>query len=244
MLLICPIIAVALSTSQNSAAAGQPDVAASFSFSPLLPVTGETVTFTSSSTSSSATNSIETQEWDFDDDGSFDDRVGTIVRRAFAVAGSYRISLRVVGKHKGTDVTTQIVTVQPRSSQLLKPFPVVRLVGKITRNGVRVRRLTVNAPKEASVVVTCNGHRCPRRRRTRSSRRAAPEDRMARAARLVQISRLEGSLLRFGSKLRVYVTKPPLIGKYTRFKIRRSGPPERIDRCLIPGREKPARCPA
>ena len=45
-------------------------------------------------------------------------------------------------------------------------------------------------------------------------------------------------------KLEVFVTKPGMIGKYTRFKIRKAKAPTRTDRCLMPGSNKPVRCTA
>jgi PKD repeat protein len=239
----CLVLLLGAAAGQSAGAVGStPEINASFVFSPVLPIIGETVTFTSTSTSRGTNNPVEKLEWDLDNNGTFDDRVGSPVRRAFAVPGTYKISLRASGKHKGTDVVSQIVSVLPKSAQLIKPFPVVRLVGRVTDKGVRVRRLTVNAPTDARVLVTCRrkGHSCSRRRLSRTDATRG----QVRAAKVIQISRFEGRLLRFGTKLRVYVTKPPLIGKYTRFKIRRTGPPHRIDRCLIPDREKPVRCPA
>jgi hypothetical protein len=43
-------------------------------------------------------------------------------------------------------------------------------------------------------------------------------------------------------KIEVYVTKPGMIGKFTRFTIRKGKAPSRIDRCLMPGSTKPVRC--
>jgi hypothetical protein len=48
--------------------------------------------------------------------------------------------------------------------------------------------------------------------------------------------------LRAGVRLEVFVTKRGMIGKYTRFRIRRGKAPARLDRCLVPGVKKPVRC--
>ena len=44
--------------------------------------------------------------------------------------------------------------------------------------------------------------------------------------------------------VRVFVTKPGTIGKYTRIRIRGGKPPARADRCLPPSSWTPMKCPA
>jgi len=50
--------------------------------------------------------------------------------------------------------------------------------------------------------------------------------------------------LRAGTVLEVFVTQKGMIGKYTRFKIRRLKAPLRTDSCTAPGRTRVRRCPA
>ena len=50
-------------------------------------------------------------------------------------------------------------------------------------------------------------------------------------------------VLRPGAVLQIRVTKAGTIGKYTRLRIRRGRPPNRIDRCLVPGGKRPVHCP-
>ncbi|MDP9144183.1 MAG: hypothetical protein M3N43_05745, partial [Actinomycetota bacterium] len=50
--------------------------------------------------------------------------------------------------------------------------------------------------------------------------------------------------LRAGTILRVSIRRSGQIGKYTSWVIRGGKLPKRKDRCLYPGRIKPARCPA
>ena len=45
--------------------------------------------------------------------------------------------------------------------RLLSPFPVVRITGRVTGKGTRIRRLTVVAPLGARVKVRCHGRGCP-----------------------------------------------------------------------------------
>jgi hypothetical protein len=113
--------------------------------------------------------------------------------------------------------------------RLLSPFPIVRIAGRIGRNGTRFRVLSVDAPRGASVMVRCTGRRCPFKTSTRA---AAAGERLAYAARKVRIRKLEGRLLRAGSMIRIYVTKTGAIGKYTSIRVRRGKPPRRADRCL------------
>jgi hypothetical protein len=46
-----------------------------------------------------------------------------------------------------------------------------------------------------------------------------------------------------GTRLGIYVRKGDTVGKYTRFTIRAGAAPKRLDRCLMPGRARPVRCP-
>jgi hypothetical protein len=43
--------------------------------------------------------------------------------------------------------------------------------------------------------------------------------------------------------VRIFVTKPGVIGKFTSIKIRGRKSPLRVDRCLMPGQMKPVKCP-
>jgi hypothetical protein len=113
-------------------------------------------------------------------------------------------------------------------------FPVVRLAGKITRRGTRIRELTVNAPEGARVQVACRGRGCPFRRLAK---------RTARIARLVTFRRLRGRLLRPRAVVQIWITRPDALGKYTRFRIRHGRPPSRADRCAVSGVRRPVRCP-
>jgi hypothetical protein len=122
---------------------------------------------------------------------------------------------------------------------LLSPFPVVRVAGKITRRGTKLRLLAVDAPAGARVIITCKGRSCPFRSSVRS---AAAEE--VHASNLLRFRSLERKPLRPGVTVTIYVTKPGVIGKYTRFKIRKGKPPARVDSCLAPGSTKPVQCPS
>lgn len=111
--------------------------------------------------------------------------------------------------------------------RLLRPFPIVRIAGRLTRTGASIRVLSVRAPRGARVLALCSGRGCPRRASS-----AIVRARAARTGR-VRFGRLQRSL-RAGARIQVFVTSPTRIGKYTRFRIRRGLAPKRLDRCLAP----------
>jgi hypothetical protein len=119
----------------------------------------------------------------------------------------------------------------PVRAAYLRPFPVVRIRGYSMRGGVRITLLSVRGPRSARVRVTCAGGGCPR------GPGPAP---VAPPARLRHFERF----LPAGTVLRVRVTAASAVGKYTSFRIGAHGAPRRTDRCLLPGRWAPARCPA
>ena len=114
---------------------------------------------------------------------------------------------------------------------LINPFPVIRIAGTITRKGVRLRLFLVNAPAGSKIVVRCRGKKCPFSKKSR-------------AAKALRLRTIEKRFYPAGVKIEVFVTKPGMIGKYTRFKIRKAKAPTRTDRCLMPGSNKPVRCTA
>jgi PKD repeat protein len=233
---------------------------ASFGHSPNPPLAGDTVSFFS--TSSDPDGPIVDQTWDLDGDGAFDDAVGATATRLFAAAGTYTVGLRVTDDDGVASTAVTSLEVLPRldgagsasgltgasgvlrsALRLLNPFPIVRIVGTVTRRGVRLRRLLVDAPPGATVSVSCRGRRCPFRNRTSMASRPRSPGR-AHAARVIRFRRLERRLLRAGVRIKVRVTKPDAIGKYTLFRIRKRRSPARVDRCLVPGQSKPVRCSA
>jgi hypothetical protein len=114
--------------------------------------------------------------------------------------------------------------------KVMKPFPVVRISGRLTSTGAQITRLTVRASKRASIDVRCRGRSCPNRK-------------FARATSLRRLKQFERHL-RAGTRLTIVVSKPGRIGKWTKITIRRGAVPKRLDQCSYPGRERPAACPA
>jgi hypothetical protein len=110
---------------------------------------------------------------------------------------------------------------------LLRPFPVVRIKGRLLGGGALVTLLRVRAPSTATVDVRCNGPRCRLRRRSFGSGHITALERFLRA----------------GTRITIRVSKPNAVGKYVRLVIRDGAAPHRRDACLIPGSGKPAECP-
>jgi hypothetical protein len=127
--------------------------------------------------------------------------------------------------------------------KLLSPFPVVRISGVLRRGGIRVRLLTVDAPSGAKVRVRCRRRGCPFRRLTRKATSGPGGSARGHVSRLIKFKRFRGRLLRAGTVVQIFVTKPGTIGKYTRIRVRRGKLPSRADRCMIPGSARPVLCP-
>lgn len=227
---------------------------AGFTFAPFHVLAGQPVTF--QSTSSGPGGSIVSQLWDLDADGSFDDAAGSTAQAVYTTPGNHAVSLKVTDDRGRATVAFQFVAVEPdpagasaaapptvASSQSpkaraplrrLAPFPTVRIRGAVTRQIVRVALLSVRAPAHATVTVRCQGASCPKR---------TTVQRVGAHARVVRFRELERAL-RSGTILRVSVTRPGTIGKYTRFALRRGRAPARSDRCLRGSSARPIACPA
>ena len=118
------------------------------------------------------------------------------------------------------------------SLELMSPFPVVRLAGRLTRRGARITTLSVRAPRGALILVRCRPRGCVRRwiKLGRG---------ILRPVRFLDFERS----LRAGRIIEVLVGRIDVVGKFTRFRIRRGRPPARRDLCLVPGQTEASRCP-
>jgi hypothetical protein len=234
------LLAVVMSLASAGSAGAR--VTSGFTQTPISPVVNQVVTFTSTSTAPGNNNRLIAQQWDLDNDGAFDDASGATAARAFAPAGTYIVRLRAVDRSSNEAVTAQAIIVRdPPPTPLLSPFPVVQMAGRVTRRGTRIR-LSVIAPDGATISIRCRGRGCPLRRQTRIAR----SDPVASAdgTRFIRLRRLERRRLRPGAVVKIFVTKPGMIGKYARFKMRRGKPPRRSDSCVAPGATAPIACPA
>jgi PKD domain len=211
---------------------------AGFSISPEDPPAGHKVRLASSSCDPDGR--LVRHAWDFDGDGAFDDAEGRVVEKTFPRRGERSIGLRVTAAGGATDVRRRALIVdteyalpRPAEARVMSPYPVVRIAGRLTRRGARIRMLSVSrAPTCAVVKVSCRGRSCPRRRVTRFMGRRGP-------LRFKLFQRR----LRAGATLIVRVSKGDTIGKFTRFRIRKGKPPRRRDNCLWPGETRGSACP-
>ena len=223
---------------------------ASFTIAPPAPVAGQPVLFTS--TSSDPDGTLIEQVWDLNGDGNYDNGGGVTASRSFADPGSYVVGLRVTDDAGLVSFASQTLTVLPAPGaaltppqlaqqlglRVMSPFPLVRIAGRITRRGTRVRLLRVKAPVRTKITVRCTGRSCPFKKQVR----AVPTGARQATTATVRIRRLE-RLLRPGVRVRVYVTQRGAVGKYTRFRFRAGKGPVRTDSCLIPGSWAPVECP-
>jgi len=242
---------------------------ADFSASSTTPDTGQAVTLTSTSTDPDGRPL--TQEWDLDDDGAYDDANGGTASVTFTTSGTRRVGLRVTDSGGTVRMTSREIAVQDRpppgpapsggssppasfpapvvngpappkptliGPRLLDPFPLVRIRGVTTPRGARVDLLSVRTLGGTKILVRCRGRGCPWARKTAHARFSA------RRLRAVSMPGFKRRHLRAGTVLEVFVTQKGMIGKYTRFKIRRLKAPLRTDSCTAPGRTRVRRCPA
>jgi PKD domain len=220
-----------------AAALAQQAPDASFSFSPDDPQAGQQVRFESSSCDPDGR--LVSEAWDLDGDGAFDDAQGPVATQRFNRAGGHSVGLEVTAFDGATDRSRRTVMVdtvyalpRPDRDRLMSPYPVVRLAGRLTATGARVRRLSVSrAPQCAVVAVSCRGRSCPARRLTRFTGRGP-----------LRFRRFERRL-RAGVVLTVRISKGASIGKLTEFRIRSGKAPRRRDRCLRPGERRGSACP-
>ena len=97
----------------------------------------------------------------------------------------------------------------------------------------------MKAPAGTKVTIRCTGRSCPFKKQVRTVRkRTRPQ-----AAVTVRVRRLERLLLP-GVRVRIYMTKRGVVGKYTSFRFRSRNGPVRRDSCVMPGSWAPAECPA
>jgi len=118
------------------------------------------------------------------------------------------------------------------SPVLLRPFPTVRIRGRLTLHGARVTLLVVRSRRGTVISAGCRGTGCPVRRVTRTA--------SSSRTRLPAFERV----LRAGTRLDITVTRAGYIGKWTTIIIRRGHAPWRADRCVKPGQSRPSACPA
>jgi hypothetical protein len=227
----------ALLTWPSAALAADQVPDASFHLSPEDPPAGHQVRFESSSCDPDGR--LVRHAWDLDGDGAFDDALGRVVLTTFPGRGAQSVGLEVTADGGATDqhrrtvmVDTEYALPRPEEDRLMSPYPIVRLAGRLTLGGARLRLLSVSrAPRCARVRVSCRGRSCPAKRASRFMGRDS-----------LRFRRFQRRL-RAGTVLTVRISKGDSIGKFTQFRIRRGKRPARRDRCLRPGETTGGACP-
>jgi hypothetical protein len=218
----------------------QPPPAASFKWFPQTPMIGESVSLVSSSTD--LASPITGFEWALSSNGAFS-AGKPVLTTSFSTPGGHVVRLRVTDAAGRSSIATRTVPVIARRRVLMQPFPIVRIAGTVTSRGATLRLLTVQAPVGARVTVACRGPGCKTKSESRLATVSSKGKRKGTAgAVLLSFHRFERPL-RAGAILRILVSKPGEIGKYTSFVIRRHKLPVRTDACLASPRAKPIPCP-
>jgi PKD repeat protein len=219
-------------TVQGLAVPGNRNPVASFAFAPRTVKVGDPVSFVSSSFDPDG--SLQSQTWDLDGDGQFDDGQGAEVVFTYTRAGNRTVRLQVTDTAGVAEVHEQLLHVDPAPKPRpgsLRPSPFIRFSGLVLPGGARVQLLSVRAPKGSLLATVCKGKGCPVKQRRKRAK--------GRAVRFKSYERF----LRAGVQLDIFIRKPNTIGAFTRYKIRAGKGPVRIDRCLPPGpKTKPKRC--
>jgi pyruvate/2-oxoglutarate dehydrogenase complex dihydrolipoamide acyltransferase (E2) component len=120
-------------------------------------------------------------------------------------------------------------TATSKTAKMLRPFPTVRVRGRLTPGGANVTSLTVKAPAGVRITVTCAGSGCPARK-------------VARNSKVTRLSTFEREL-RAGTRLTIAISKSGYVAKVTVLRFRLGAAPLRSDGCLYPGHRKTQRCP-
>jgi hypothetical protein len=209
---------------------------ASFKWFPSVPRTGQNVSLVSSSTD--IASPITAFAWALTPNGPFG-AGKPVLTTSFSTPGGHVVRLRVNDANGLSSVATETIEVTSDPLILMQPFPIVRIAGSQSSNGVHLSLLTAQAPVGARVTVRCRGRGCP----ARSETRVAASSNSKTGALVVEFRRFERPL-RAGVTLEVRVSKPGDIGKYTRFMVRRGKLPVRVDSCLGPAGIKPIACPS
>jgi len=216
-----------------------PPPTASFSWFPVEPQVGESVSFVSSSGDSASP--IASFAWAIGN-GDFHGG-GPVLTTSFTGAGSQVVRLRVTAADGMSSVVSRTVTVTSPPLTLMLPFPIVSIAGTETRSGVRISLLAAQAPVGSRVTVNCHGRGCPSALQS-SIATVHRHGKAAPSGSVEIVFRRFERALRAGIVLEVRVAAPGEIGKYTRFLIRRNRVPLRQDSCVAALEPGPIPCAA
>jgi hypothetical protein len=164
-----------------------------------------------------------------------------VTSTTFSSAGDHRVQLRVTDANGLSGVASAMIPVSS-SLPLMQPFPVVRITSTGIRSGIKLRQLSVLASPGAQITVQCKGRRCPVKFQTVNVQNHVSKANK-RTSGSVEFRRFERSFAA-GVILEIRVSKTGVMGKYTRFVVRRGKLPLRFDACLAGVDVKPVGCPS
>jgi hypothetical protein len=210
---------------------------ASFVWFPMYPAVGERFLLVSVSTDRAS--AISAYAWDVTDDGPFGafQPGGPSTTAAFSTPARHVVRLRVTSADHLSSTATKSIPMSAPPAGVLRPFPDVRLSGRLTRSGVWLSRVSVRAPAHSQIGIVCRGAGC--RARPVSKRSAG----LAGHAAWTTFHVLE-RFLPAGATLQIRVSGGGKIGAYTRFTARWHKLPVRVDSCLDPRGVTPIICPS
>ena len=211
---------------------GPPPPHADFVWFPTSPRPSESTLLASLSTAT--TSPIVKYAWDLEQGEGFQSGAPTL-DTTFTTYAPRPVRLRVTDANGSSDIAAHTIQMSIPPPTVISPFPIVRIVGIIKRKGVRVKQLAVRLGAGERSTVSCRGA-CP----ARAQSRAVPA--AVKRLRWLRFHRFE-RFLRAGVALEIRISKPGLVGSYTRYAIRRRKLPARTDACLDPGGRKPVACP-
>jgi hypothetical protein len=228
------LASVPAATPTAAASASTTAPSASFTWLPAAPHVDEPVALLSTSTAGSSP--LTEAAWATTVSGPFE-FVGVARNLTFTTPGEHLVRLRVTAADGQTSSVSNELSILPRATGLMDPFPVVQLAGSYTRRGVDLKELRVEVPDGTRAAVRCIGRGCP----------MAWEkyDAVPGQGSLAQVPfRSFERFLPAGVELVVTVSQSEEIGKMTRLYVRSGRPPLRIDTCVDPSGDRPVKCPA
>lgn len=239
---------------EQSDLAGNLAVTASAGFQILAPITSPTATVPSASftwlpakphvdepvallsTSIAGSSPLTEAAWATTATGPFE-LVGPAHSLTFTSPGKHLVRLKVTAADGQTSSISNELSILPRATSVMDPFPMVQLAGSYTSRGMHLKELRVEVPSGTHAAVRCIGRGCS----------MAWEKYNAPAGHGSIVGVHFHSFERFlpaGVELVVTVFQGEEIGKMTRLYVRAGRPPRRIDTCVNPAGAKPVACPA
>jgi len=242
----------------------------SFDWTPTRPTVGEVVKFTATATDPDPGGTIETIEWDFDNDGVID-ASGNPVQRVFTRGGTATVVVTVTDDRGDKNSSFQTITVDGPSSANgnaasqgnTTNAPTGSNVGPVgVGNTPNTTGNTKTTLRRINAIIRLRGaflgsqtritllqvSGVPRGAKVRARCRGGgcPKGLVTSTAqtsgRTIRLRTFERRLS-VGATIEVYVTRTGRLGKYTRWRIARGKAPLRSDKCVRSFGGKTSTCP-